>query len=53
VVVTVKFEGIVRASDGRLSLRDPKILSLRPDKSAAECDPASAIEAVYLSERLS
>jgi DNA ligase-1 len=52
IVVTVRFEGIVRAPDGRLSLRDPKIISLRPDKSAAECDHVSAIEAIYLSERL-
>jgi DNA ligase-1 len=52
IVVTVRFEGIVRAPDGRLSLRDPKIITLRPDKSAAECDLVSAIEAIHLSERL-
>jgi DNA ligase-1 len=52
VVVTVKFEGIVRAPDGRLSLRDPKIVSLRPDKSVAECDQITALEAIHLSERL-
>jgi DNA ligase-1 len=52
IVVSVRFEGVVRDVDGRLSLRDPKIVSLRPDKSAAECDPARAIEEIQVRSRL-
>jgi DNA ligase 1 len=54
IVVTVKFEGITRHdSDGRLSLRDPKIALIRSDKSAHEADEIRAIEQLYLDQRLS
>ncbi|MBN2368965.1 MAG: ATP-dependent DNA ligase [Vicinamibacteria bacterium] len=52
IVVTVRFEGIVRDTEGRLALRDPKIVALRPDKPAAECDLASRIEEISLRGRL-
>jgi DNA ligase-1 len=52
IVVTVRFEGVVRNADGTLALRDPKIVSLRPDKAAAECDPASRIEELHVRGRL-
>ncbi len=52
IVVSVRFEGVVRDADGRLSLRDPKIVSLRPDKNAAECDAARAIEEIQVRSRL-
>ena len=53
IVVTVKFEGINRdTATGRLSLRDPKILALRSDKSPADADPAEAMEQNYLRQRM-
>lgn len=52
IVVSVRFEGVVRDADGRLSLRDPKIVSLRPDKGPAECDAAQAIEEIQVRSRL-
>jgi DNA ligase-1 len=52
LVVTVRFEGVVRDVDGKLALRDPKIIALRPDKSAAECDPAERIEEIHVRGRL-
>ena len=52
VVVTVRFEGVVRDADGKLALRDPKIITLRPDKSAAVCDPAERIEEIHVRGRL-
>ena len=43
IVVTVKFEGIARdLTTGRLSLRDPKLVVIRSDKSAAEADTVEA-----------
>ena len=54
IVVTVKFEGVIRhQSDGRLSLRDPKIALIRSDKAAHEADEVTAIEQLYLDQRLS
>lgn len=52
IVVTVRFEGVVRDADARLSLRDPKIVSLRFDKGPAECDRAQALEEILLRSRL-
>ena len=53
IVGTVKFEGIVRDStSGRLSLRDPKLVVIRSDKSAAEADSTAAIEELYLRQRV-
>jgi DNA ligase-1 len=52
IVVTVRFEGIVRDAEGRLALRDPKIVALRPDKPAAECDPAARLEEIHVRGRL-
>lgn len=54
IVVTVKFEGIIReAKTGRLSLRDPKIATLRSDKSAYDTDDVTRLEQIYLDMRLS
>ena len=48
IVVTVRFEGVVRDADGHPALRDPKIVSLRPDKLVSECDSAQRIEEIQL-----
>ena len=51
IVVTVKFEGIVRDQrTGKLSLRDPKIALIRSDKSAFEADDVAAIEKLFLGQ---
>jgi DNA ligase-1 len=52
-VVTIKCEGIVKeGATAKLSLRDPKIVVLRPDKSAHEADTLQTIENMYRRERL-
>lgn len=54
IVVTVKFEGVVRDQrTGRYSLRDPKIALIRSDKSAFEADDVVSMEKVYLDMNLS
>ena len=54
IVVTVKFEGIARdQATGVLSLRDPKLVVIRSDKSAAEADTVKSIEELYLRQRVS
>lgn len=53
IVVTVKFEGIARdVEDGGLALRSPKLMAIRADKPAAEVDTTTAIEALYLRQRV-
>ncbi len=53
IVVTVKFEGIVRDDvTKRLSLRDPKIAMIRSDKSAHEADRLDALQEIYLRQRV-
>jgi DNA ligase-1 len=52
IVVTVRCEGIVRDQEGKLALRDPKIVALRPDKSAAECDAAERLSELHVRGRL-
>ena len=53
IVATVRFEGITRdQGTGRLSLRDPKIVALRSDKSAGEADTMRDIEELYLRQRV-
>jgi DNA ligase-1 len=52
IVVTVKFEGIMRDAAGKLSLRDPKLVAIRSDKSPSECDLATALEEIYLRQRV-
>lgn len=53
LVVTVRFEGITRHdSTGDLSLRDPKLVVIRSDKSATEADTVKSIEELYLRERV-
>jgi len=53
IVVTVKFEGIVRdPTTNRLSLRGPKVAVIRADKQAAEADTTATIEAEYLRQRV-
>ena len=53
IVVTVRFEGIVRhLSTGELSLRDPKLVAIRSDKSPSEADSVVAIEGHLLRQRV-
>jgi len=53
VVVTVRFAGVIRDPvSGKLSLRDPKLVALRPDKSAPEADSTKAIEELYLRQQM-
>jgi len=53
IVVTVRFEGITKdGPTGRLSLRDPKLVSIRSDKSAGEADLVTAIDELYLRQRV-
>jgi hypothetical protein len=44
MVVTVRFEGIMRESTGALSLRDPKLVAIRSDKNPSEADLVTALE---------
>lgn len=54
IVVTVKFEGITRDNiTKRLSLRDPTIVHIRSDKSAAEADTTSMLQELSVRERFS
>ena len=53
IVVTVKFEGIVRDQvTGDLSLRDPKLAVIRSDKSAEETDSIDMLQEIYLKQRV-
>lgn len=52
IVVTVRFEGIMRDSSGTLKLRDPKLVAIRSDKNPSEADLVSALEEVYLRQRV-
>jgi DNA ligase 1 len=49
IVVEIAFDVIVRSSRHRsgFSLRFPRIARLRPDKTAAEIDTVSAVEAIW------
>lgn len=54
IVVTVRFEGVARDQvTGAMSLRDPKLVVIRSDKSALEADTMSRIEEIYLRQRVS
>jgi DNA ligase-1 len=53
IVVTVRFEGVIReTATGKLSLRDPKLVVIRNDKSPAEADTSKAIEVLYLKQKV-
>ncbi|MGO8673490.1 MAG: hypothetical protein ACLQVD_19280 [Capsulimonadaceae bacterium] len=52
IVVTVRFEGIMRETGGKLALRDPKLVALRPDKNPGESDLVTALEELYLRQRV-
>jgi DNA ligase-1 len=53
IVVTVRFEGIVKDSEGgTLKLRDPKLVSIRSDKHAGEANSVEDIEELYLRQRM-
>lgn len=53
IVVTVRFEGIARDLEtGRLALRGPKLVAIRADKHAGEADTTTAIEELYLRQRV-
>lgn len=54
IVVTVRFEGVARDQvTGVLSLRDPKLVVIRSDKTAVEADTMTRIEEIYLRQRVS
>jgi len=53
IVAMVKFEGIAKDfTTGLLSLRDPKLVQIRSDKTAFEADQAAALEQLYLRQRV-
>ena len=53
IVVTVRFEGIVRDSvSGDLKMRDPKLVTIRSDKTATEANSVKDIEEIYLRQRV-
>jgi DNA ligase-1 len=53
VVATVKFDGITKDfTTGRLALRDPKIAYIRSDKGPADADKLSAIDELFLKQRM-
>ena len=53
IVATIKFEGIARDhADGKLSLRSPRIVMIRSDKSADECDTVDRIQEIWLRQRV-
>ncbi len=53
IVVTVKMSGLVRdPTSGVLSLREPKLVVLRADKSAPEADSLKTIEQLYLRQQV-
>jgi DNA ligase-1 len=53
IVVTVRFEGIIRDTPTqRMTLRDPKLVVIRPDKGAYEADKTKAIEELYLKQNV-
>lgn len=53
IVATVRFEGIVKDNvTGELKLRDPKLVHVRSDKTARECDAVKDIEELWLRQRM-
>lgn len=53
IVVTVKFEGVVKDDlTEAFSLRGPKVVQIRSDKTAAECDTVKDLERIWLKERM-
>jgi len=53
LVVTVRFEGVIRDSTtGQLSLRDPKLVVIRPDKAAHEADSTKTLQELYLKQKV-
>jgi len=53
IVATVKFEGIIKDNlSGELKLRDPKMVAIRSDKTAAEADTLKSLEQIWLRHRV-
>ena len=53
LVGTVRFEGITKDNlTKKLSLRDPKLVMIRSDKTALEADTVQSIEEIYLRQRV-
>jgi DNA ligase-1 len=53
IVATVRFEGIVKDGvTGELKLRDPKLVHIRSDKTARECDSVKDLEELWLRQRM-
>ncbi|MGE0710522.1 MAG: hypothetical protein AB7N76_18035 [Planctomycetota bacterium] len=54
IVATVRFEGVVRDDNGKLSLRDPKILRVRTgEKDLGELDTTKEIDRLFQKQRFS
>jgi len=51
IVVTVIVQEITRHSDGSLSLRHPRIVAMRLDKSPDEADTMDRIRQLYAQQR--
>jgi DNA ligase-1 len=52
IVATVRFEGVVRDEEDRVSLRDPKLLRVRTDeKDLSELDRVQTLEELYQKSR--
>jgi DNA ligase-1 len=54
IVVTVRFEDVIRDSEGKCSLRDPKIVCIRPrgDTSPEDIDTYDTIRQLHLKKSL-
>ena len=53
IVVTVKFEGILKdPMTEEFKLRSPKLVQIRSDKTAAECDTMKDLERIWLRDRM-
>ena len=53
LVATIRFEGVVRDNaTAKLSLRDPKIATLRPDKTPDEANTLEDIHQLHVAERI-
>ena len=53
IVATVKFEAVIKEPiTKQLTLRFPKLVMLRPDKSALEADKLADLESLYLRQHM-
>ena len=53
IMVTIRFEGVLRGTGGSYSLRDPRIVAIRSEEmTPLDADTAETIEGLFLRERL-